>query len=173
MEEGRFREDLFYRLNVFPIHVPPLRERREDIPQLAVHFLKFFSSRCNKPNSGITTAAMERLKAYNWPGNIRELSNVIERSVISGDPKIRFTEIGKDSDNRVNQTELFENTMNYKDVEKRLILDALKKTNGIIGGKQGASELLGVKRTTLIHRMKKLGITVEHHRLPNGDNIRS
>lgn len=167
VEAGRFREDLFYRLNVYPIRVPPLRERREDIPALAIYFLKLLSSQCGKPYSGITTAEMEKLQSYSWPGNIRELSNIIERTVISGDAQFRFAELTGNSTQGENRPEMFDKTLNLIDFEKKLILKALERSGGIIGGKCGASELLGIKRTTLIHRMKKLSIKVEHYRSLN------
>jgi transcriptional regulator with GAF, ATPase, and Fis domain len=156
VSDGKFRADLFYRLNVFPIYVPPLRERKEDIPLLAVHFLKLFSMG-NKSYQGISESEMEKLQDYSWPGNIRELSNMIERAVILGGPKIKFLELEekflhKAADHR---------DLNLKDAEKRKILEALENTNGKIGGKDGASALLGLNRTTLIHRMKRLGIRVE------------
>ena len=162
VEAGRFREDLFYRLNVYPIVVPPLRERREDIPQLATHFLRLFSSQSNKPYTGIKISEMDQLKAYGWPGNIRELSNVMERAVIS-DAKPRFADLTVADRTKETWSPPAE-TMNYKDVEKKLILDALKKCGGVVAGKRGAAELLGMKRPTLLHRMKKLGIKVEHQR---------
>ncbi len=157
---GRFREDLFYRLNVYPIVVPPLRERREDIPLLAAHFFRLFSSQSNKPCSGIKVSEMEQLKAYSWPGNIRELSNVIERAVIS-DAKHRFADLTASSRTK-EPWDSADGSLNYKDFERKLIFEALRKCSGVVGGKGGAAELLGMKRTTLIHHMKKLGIKVQH-----------
>lgn len=159
--EGRFREDLFYRLNVYPIHVPPLRERRGDIPLLALHFLKLFSFQCNKNYSGITEAELDKLYIHNWPGNIRELSNMIERAVIAGEGKIRFPEL----DDKQEPSSFFKENMNLREIEEMTIMEALKRTNGKVGGKGGAAELLGLERTTLIHRMKKMGIKVELQRL--------
>jgi formate hydrogenlyase transcriptional activator len=154
---GKFRADLFYRLNVFPIFVAPLRERREDIPLLAQHFLTLCSSQYNRHYPGIPESEMEKLMAYSWPGNIRELSNMIERAVILGEPRIRFPELSGKKTIDVDDDEILE----LRDIETMQILRALKKTNGKIGGKDGASALLGLKRTTLIHRMKKLGIMIE------------
>lgn len=171
VEAGRFREDLFYRLNVYPIHVPPLRERREDIPALAIYFLKLLSSQCGKPYSGITTAEMEKLQAYAWPGNIRELSNIIERTVISGDVQFRFAELAGNNEQDENRSGVLDGMFNFKDFEKKLIHKALEKSGGIIGGKCGAAELLGMKRTTLIHRMKNLNIKVEHYRSLNNSKL--
>ena len=153
-----FRADLFYRLNVFPIFVPPLRERKKDIPLLAAHFLKLFSSQYNRAYEGIPELEMEKMKNYSWPGNIRELANMVEHAVILGERKIRFPELGaKNIEGYIEDEE----SMSLKEMEKNQILKALKKTNGKIGGPDGASALLGLKRTTLINRMKKLGIIVE------------
>lgn len=154
---GKFRADLFYRLNVFPIHLAPLRERKEDIPLLAIHFLKLFTTQYNKNFDGIPESELEKMKAHSWPGNIRELANMVEHAVILGGNKIRFPELGS---KRVSEKQE-EEPMNLKEMEKTQILKALKKANGKIGGADGASALLGLKRTTLINRMKKLGITVE------------
>jgi transcriptional regulator with GAF, ATPase, and Fis domain len=157
--KGRFRDDLYYRLNVFPITVPPLRERREDIPLLAMHFLKQFCAQYNKRYSGITETEMEKLRAYSWPGNIRELANMVERAVILGGPRIRFVELdaGRVADPAAGEP------LTLRDAERLQILKALKRTNGQVGGKDGAAVLLGLKRTTLINRMKKLGIKLERN----------
>jgi transcriptional regulator with GAF, ATPase, and Fis domain len=155
--DGNFRADLFYRLNIFPIHVPPLRERREDIPHLAAHFLRLFCSHNNKPYHGIPESEMEKLMAYTWPGNIRELSNMIERAVILGGPKITFAELG----GLKTAPTAADHTYKLSDLERQRILEALEKTHGKIGGKDGAAALLGLNRTTLIHRMKRIGIKIE------------
>jgi transcriptional regulator with GAF, ATPase, and Fis domain len=156
---GKFREDLFFRLNVFPIFVPPLRERIEDIPHLAIHFLKLYCSQLKKDYSGISESEMKKLQSYSWPGNIRELSNMIERSVILGESAIRFPDLG---DRKV-KASTSNQDIKLKDLEREHILEALKKTRGKIGGACGAAELLGLNRTTLIYRMKKLGITNTRH----------
>lgn len=158
VEAGRFREDLFYRLNVYPLPVPPLRERTGDIPLLAMHFLKLFNAQCNKSYSGISAAEMENLQGYNWPGNVRELSNMIERAVITGETKISFPGLK----NRINASSLSGKNYNLKELEELTIMDALKECRGKIGGKNGAAKLLGLERTTLMHRMKKIGINVEY-----------
>lgn len=158
---GRFRADLFYRLNVFPIYVAPLRERKEDIPLLADHFLKLFCSRSNRHYAGIPQSEMEKLRAYSWPGNIRELSNMVERAVILGGAKIRFPEL----EGKQTREPLPGGDMKLKNLERARILEALQKTGGKVGGKDGAAALLGLNRTTLIHRMKKIGIKVEHHQI--------
>jgi transcriptional regulator with GAF, ATPase, and Fis domain len=160
--DGRFRADLFYRLNVFPIFVPPLRERKKDIPLLAAHFLKLFSSQYNRNYEGIPELEMEKMKAYSWPGNIRELANMVEHAVILGEKKIRFPELGG---HPVEEQTDDEGLVTLRDMERTHILKALKETNGIIGGPHGAAALLGLKRTTLINRMKKLGITLERRAL--------
>lgn len=161
VEEGKFREDLFYRLNVFPIHVPPLRERREDIPALALHFYRMFCTQNNKPALGISNAEMEKLQNHNWPGNIRELSNMIERAVISGEEKIRFPEL---ANIEINHHSAMHND-HAQTNNKAQIIEALRKTRGKVGGVSGAAALLNLKRTTLIHRMKKYGIKIDNQKL--------
>lgn len=157
VEKGRIRSDLFFRLNVFPVHIPSLRERREDIPPLAAHFLQLFCAQYNRKFQGIPQSEMEKLMAYSWPGNVRELANVIERAVILGGPRIHFTELGSTS----SREEMAEIPLNLRDMEKLQILHALKISRGKVGGRDGASSLLGLKRTTLIHKMKKHGIRVQ------------
>jgi len=159
VEKGRFRSDLFFRLNVFPIHIPALRDRRDDIPPLAAHFLKLFCAQYNRHYPGIPHSEMEKLMAYSWPGNVRELANVIERAVILGGPRIHFSGLGTTAP----REDLQERPLNLKEMEKIHILNALKIAKGRVGGKNGASALLGLKRTTLIHKMKKLGISVHRN----------
>jgi len=154
---GRYRADLYFRLNVFPLRVPPLRERREDIPLLAGHFLEHFCAQYQSPRMVIPPAVMERLVSYAWPGNVRELANVIERAVIMGDPDIRLPDNLAEAVSFVAET----TPLPLKELEKRHILNTLRLTRGKIGGPAGASALLGLKRTTLIHRMKRLGISVQ------------
>ncbi len=157
VDKSKFRSDLFFRLNVFPIHVPALRERIDDIPPLAAHFLKLFSAQYNRSYQGIQRSEMDKLMAYSWPGNVRELANVIERAVILGGPKIRCSELGA----VVPREDHSEKPLNLKDMEKMQILKALKISRGKVGGKNGASTLLGLKRTTLIHKMKRHGIHLQ------------
>ena len=159
VQNGRYRPDLFFRLNVFPIHMPPLRERTDDIIPLAKHFLKLFCAQYNRPYPSIPQEEMERLVSYSWPGNVREMANVIERAVILGEPEIRFPEIRP----KEVGAQIGDLPMNLKDMEKMHILNALKATGGKVGGANGASSILGIKRTTLIHRMKKLGISVQRN----------
>lgn len=156
---NRFREDLFYRLNVFPIFVPPLRERKDDIPNLAMHFLNLFCSQNKKQIMGIPESEMVKLQNYSWPGNIRELSNMIERAVISGSP-IRFPELEDVKPIVPDQTKGHKLDNIVKDVERQSILNALEKTRGKVSGKDGAATLLGMNRSALIHRMRKLGIQI-------------
>lgn len=157
VEDGRFRADLFFRLNVFPIRVPSLRERKEDIPLLASHFLRLFSHQYGRSFQGIPQSEMERLLSYSWPGNVRELANVIERAVVMGGPRIVFSDFPPALAVRP-QAE--EDLLPLRDTEREQILKALHHSRGKIGGKEGAASLLGLKRTTLIHRMKRLGISV-------------
>ncbi len=155
--KGKFRADLFYRLNIFPIFVPPLRERKEDIPPLAIHFFHQHCSQFNKHFDGIPESEMDKLVNYNWPGNIRELSNIIERSVILGKDKISFSDIV----NRKKVDNIHNEFMDSKEFEKAQILKALRLTNGTIGGPSGAASLLGLNRTTLASRIKRHNISVK------------
>ncbi len=155
MIEGReFRQDLYYRLNVFPIRIPPLRERPEDIPLLARYFTQKYSRRMEKQIDSIPTAAMKKLSAWHWPGNIRELENFIERSVILTHTSALHLPLGEIGTNG-NITP----TPGSQEVHDRdAITRILKQTNGRVAGPQGAAVRMGLKRTTLISRMKKLGI---------------
>jgi formate hydrogenlyase transcriptional activator len=154
-----FREDLYYRLAVFPIHLPPLRERREDIPLLVEYFVGRFARRMKKRITEIPTPAMQALTAWNWPGNIRELQNFIERAVIltRGEclaaPIEELPSAPPERDFRPGSR-----TFNLRELERETILEALRKTHGKIAGPDGAAELLGLKRTTLQSRMNLLNI---------------
>src|SRR5580700_7628686 len=165
--EQKFRSDLFYRLNVFPVRVPPLRERREDIPTLVSYFVSKFARHMNKRIESITSETMSALCNYRWPGNIRELQNVLERAVIlSSGPVLRVALsdlstngglISKQShpdtpENQGNLRRLLEET------ERQRILEALDETRWVIAGPRGAAVQLGVKRSTLQARILKLGI---------------
>jgi len=153
---GAFRSDLFYRLNIFPIPLPPLRQRPEDIPLLVNCFLRKMKNRTGKRTEGITQEALELLQSYHWPGNIRELANVIERATILCDEAIvQRYHLSIASAAPIPSTE---NIHTLKEGERQQILKALDKTNGVVGGVHGAAKLLGLNRTTLIARMKKLGI---------------
>jgi formate hydrogenlyase transcriptional activator len=159
VEEQKFRSDLFYRLNVFPIHVPPLRERKEDIPFLVRHFAQYFARNMTKEIDTISAETMSALVRYPWPGNIRELQNIIERAVIlSKGPalKVSLADLkskGPDADGHVNGVATLE------EMERRHILSVLQKTNWVFSGPNGAAARLGMKRPTLQFRMQKLGIT--------------
>ncbi|MEI9478370.1 MAG: sigma 54-interacting transcriptional regulator, partial [Deltaproteobacteria bacterium] len=151
----KFRADLYYRLAVFPIFVPPLRERKQDIPILAHYFLKIYSKKMRKDFSRIPNAEMEKLLQYHWPGNVRELENIIERgTILSSGAHFRVPELGTDlqelSPNRGGMT--------LRDNERRHILWALEKTGWKVRGGGGAAELLDLPASTLAFHMKKLGI---------------
>jgi transcriptional regulator with GAF, ATPase, and Fis domain len=153
---GRFREDLYYRLNVFPIEVPPLRERPEDIPMLAWAFAAQFGSAMNKTIEAIPQAAMEALQRYPWPGNVRELRNIIERAVIvTTGPTLRVSVPASPASPSNSRT----TPMNLQELERQHILDVLRQSRWRVRGSGGAAEILGLKPTTLEARMAKLGIS--------------
>lgn len=154
IENREFRSDLYYRLNVFPIRIPPLRERPEDIPLLVRYFTQKYARRMEKQIESVPTAAMKKLAAWHWPGNIRELENFIERSVIlthSSALQVPVSEIGSNGG-------AFPAHGSRQADERDSILRVLKDTRGRVAGPQGAAARMGIKRTTLISRMKKLGI---------------
>ena len=153
VQGGAFRADLFYRLNVYPIAVPPLRERRSDIAPLAESFLKLFSTRHRRSVTRIKPATIRILESHNWPGNVRELQNVIERAVIVS----RGTELTLDPAWLVGAT-VAETAKTWAAQERQRILDALNVTNGRIYGPGGAAHRLGLNPTTLYGKMKKHGI---------------
>jgi PAS domain S-box-containing protein len=152
VSEGRFREDLYYRLNVFPIHVPPLRDRMDDIPNLVWKFVKEFSDKMGKRIESIPKKTMDVLLSYYWPGNVRELRNVIERAMILGRDNILRVELPKTETSRNIKT------MTMQESEKTHILQVLRITGWRVRGKGGAAEVLGLKPSTLESRMSKLGI---------------
>jgi len=155
VQQGKFREDLYYRLNVFPIHLPPLRERKEDIPMLTNHFVKKYSGKVGKRLDTISRDVFSRLKEYNWPGNVRELENFIERAVIIS-PENKLV-VGDWLPVKNNLSEEA-GEIKLEEVERNYIIKILEKTNWRISGENGAAQILGLKRTTLEARMKKLGI---------------
>jgi len=189
MRAGRFRSDLFYRLNVFPIQVPPLRARRSDIPQLVMFFLSRFSKKLGKQIETVPQGLMDLLTTYAWPGNIRELQNLMERAVVlSPGPVLRLDrtllpavpldagamapegvgraalEPGRDSDlRRLSVSSVPGDALTLDAVEKRHILVVLKQTGGVIEGPKGAARLLNLHPNTLRSRMKKLGIKRSDH----------
>jgi formate hydrogenlyase transcriptional activator len=156
VREKKFRNDLFYRLHTFPIHVPTLRERKEDIPLLVNHFIENFCARLNRHAPHFDPDAFETLNHYPWPGNIRELENFIERIIIL---KSNQSVTEKDVDSILHTSvEQEKEVITLEEAERSHIKSVLKKTRGVVSGKQGAAKLLGVKRPTLQYRMKKLGI---------------
>jgi formate hydrogenlyase transcriptional activator len=158
VSEQRFRADLYYRINVFPITIPPLRERREDIPTLVRYFVQEFSTRMRKPIESIPVEVMTALVNYAWPGNIRELRNVLERSVIVTQGK--RLRIPKDALDDSAQTPEG-GVVPMAEAERRHIMEALAASKWVVGGPKGAAAMLGLKRSTLQSRMEKLGIRVQ------------
>jgi formate hydrogenlyase transcriptional activator len=156
--ERRFRRDLYYRLNVFPIHLPPLREQRDAVLPLAWHFLRRFSRRFLKQIDTIPHAVAVALEQYHWPGNVRELEHFIERAVILSPGSTLSAPIGELTAPAVRSIH-DEGICALRDAERSHILHALRATRWIVGGPQGAAVRLGLKRTTLVSRMEKLGIT--------------
>jgi transcriptional regulator with GAF, ATPase, and Fis domain len=155
VEQERFRADLYYRLNVFPIAIPPLRERLEDVPRLARHFVTMYASKMGKSIGTVGEPVLRKLMEYGWPGNVRELQNVIERAVILS-PKGRL-ELGDSLSAPVSGARS-KSSRTLEDVEREHILSVLKSTGWRVSGERGASKILGIKRTTLEARMRKLGI---------------
>jgi formate hydrogenlyase transcriptional activator len=158
VEENRFRADLYYRLAVFPLNIPPLRERREDIPALARYFVRKHAERMGRNIESIPTYALDALSTYDWPGNIRELQNVIERSVVlsaGSELRVALTELGASGA----PVGLPVRALNAAGISERArILQVLKDTNGMVGGANGAAARLGLKRTTLQSRIRKYNI---------------
>ncbi len=157
VEEGTFRADLFYRLNVFPVHIPPLRERPEDIPLLVRHFAQQFARRLHKPIETIPAETMQTLMRYPWPGNIRELQNIIERAVILSPGPVLQVPL-TDLTSRAAPARLMpQDTL--EEAERKHILAVLEETRWVLGGPNGAAARLGMKRSTLQFRLSKLGIS--------------
>jgi formate hydrogenlyase transcriptional activator len=152
----QFRADLYYRLNVIPISLPPLRERVEDIPLLVEHFVRKFSARLGKPIDVIPDEVMEVLQSHDWPGNIRELQNFIERAVVLSPEPVLRPRLSELKQMTKQPTAAAARTL--AEAEREHILDVLKQTDGLIGGLQGAAARLGLPRTTLVYKMRKLGI---------------
>ena len=156
--DSEFRNDLYYRLNVFPIVVPPLRERRDDIPRLVRHFTQRFARRMGRRIENISSATMDALTLYSWPGNVRELQNVIERAVILSRGTSLQVPLG-DLQSPSQETEATGATVTLADAEREHILNVLRETGWVIGGPKGAATRLGMKRSTLQWKMKRLGIS--------------
>jgi formate hydrogenlyase transcriptional activator len=163
VEEKTFRADLYYRLSVFPIRLPSLRERKDDIPSLVRHFVQKYSRQMGKSIDEVPDRVMEILRSHHWPGNIRELQNFIERSVIMTQGNVLSPRISElkllmlDTASAPTQT--------LSDAERAHILGILKETNWVVGGRDGAAARLGLPRTTLISRMQKLGISCKPRNL--------
>jgi formate hydrogenlyase transcriptional activator len=157
VKQGTFREDLYYRLKVFPIYIPALRQRTEDIPKLVWHFTQLYARRMNKRVDEIPLETMDALVRYRWPGNVRELQHFIERAVILSPhtvlrgPTCELEALGAQKESIVTITVL-------EEVERDHIVRALDASNWVVGGRSGAAERLGMKRTSLVYRMQKLGI---------------
>jgi formate hydrogenlyase transcriptional activator len=158
VRDGEFRSDLYYRLHVFPLFVPPLRERREDIPLLVRHFVDEYARRMNRRIESISPHAMEALSSYSWPGNVRELQNFVERAVILSPGTVLRPPLAalKQAAVEVPTEEL----STLEDMEREHVLRAIRASNWKIGGPNGAAARLGMKRTTLAYRIRKLNITL-------------
>ena len=155
VKRREFRSDLYYRLNVFPVVLPLLRERCQDIPTLVFHFVEMFSRRMGKHIDSIPDDTLAALENYSWPGNVRELQNLIERAVIRADNGVLPNPLPILENNAL---PMAQTGTSFDDSQREVILTALHKTGWVIGGPRGAAARLGLKRTTLITKMKKLGI---------------
>jgi formate hydrogenlyase transcriptional activator len=155
-KRGEFRSDLYYRLNVFPILLPSLRARREDIPTLVEHFAEIFGRRMSRPIEHIPSETMSALCLYQWPGNIRELQNLVQRAVILSNDGVLPNPLPTAEAQGVITSPA---ATTLRDSERTLILHTLEEVRWVIGGPKGAAAKLGLKRTTLIHKMQKLGIS--------------
>src|ERR1700687_2706283 len=160
---GQFRSDLYYRLNVFPILLPSLRERREDIPALVTHFAKTFSRRMGKQVDSIPPETMAAFQWYSWPGNIRELQNLVERAVILSRDGVLPNPLHKKQTElmipNLHHTRTFPSSMALEDSDRTLIVETLEQAGWIVGGPRGAAAKLGLKRTTLLAKMRRMGIS--------------
>jgi formate hydrogenlyase transcriptional activator len=166
VDEGRFRQDLFYRLSVFPIEVPPLRERREDVAPLVAHFIRQGARRMNRPEPKISKTALDQLATYHWPGNVRELQNTVERAIILlREGPLTFDLPASRADENLSgpakstARAAFLTRDELKRRDREAVIDALNQTNGKVSGPGGAAELLGIKPSTLASRISALGIT--------------
>jgi formate hydrogenlyase transcriptional activator len=157
--DGRFREDLYYRLNVFPVVLPPLRERRDDIPRLVRHFTQQFARRMGRRIETIPSAVMEALVRYPWPGNVRELQNIIERAVILSPGAMLQVPLGDLQPTAALTPAPTAAAVTLADAEREHILGALREAGWVVGGPKGAAARLGMKRSTLQKKMQKLGIS--------------
>ena len=160
---GQFRSDLYYRLNVFPILLPALRERREDIPSLVTHFVEILSRRMGKEVHSVPPEIMAAFKCYCWPGNIRELQNLVERAVILARDGVLANPVPKRPAEVITpilyRARTFQSLISLEGPDRTLILETLEQVGWVVGGPHGAAAKLGLKRTTLLAKMKKLGIS--------------
>jgi formate hydrogenlyase transcriptional activator len=160
---GQFRSDLYYRLNVFPILLPALRERREDIPSLVMHFVKMFSRRMAKHVDSIPPEIMAAFQGYSWPGNIRELQNLVERAVILSRDGVLPNPLHKKETEpmipSLHRSRTFQSSMTLEDSDRAVIVETLEQVGWIVGGPRGAAMKLGLKRTTLLAKMRRLDIS--------------
>ncbi|HSR50278.1 MAG TPA: sigma 54-interacting transcriptional regulator, partial [Acidobacteriota bacterium] len=164
VENRNFREDLYYRLNVFPVEVPPLRRRPEDIPALTAHFVRRLCRKLNRPEPRLTQALLMRLQNYDWSGNVRELQNVVERALITSRGERLQVDLseGSQSGSELHSASAAEDSVlteaEMRRLEKENLRRALSRTRWKVYGTGGAAELLGVKPTTLVSRIKRLGL---------------
>jgi formate hydrogenlyase transcriptional activator len=159
---GQFRSDLYYRLNVFPVLLPALRERREDIPSLVTHFVKIFSRRMGKQIDSIPTEMMAAFQWHSWPGNIRELQNLVERAVILSRDGVLPNPLQKRQPSAIilgSNAHSSLSSMTWEDSDRAVVVETLEQTGWIVGGPRGAAAKLGLKRTTLLAKMRRLGIS--------------
>jgi formate hydrogenlyase transcriptional activator len=160
VKQQTFREDLYYRLKVFPIAVPPLRERREDIPQLVRHFASRYARKMNKKIDAVSQAVMDALVRYSWPGNIRELQNFIERAVILSRTPTLYAPVGELEMSEADTPQPLKSSRDKMiDSERDQIIRALEESNWVVGGPNGAAARLGLARTSLVYKMQKLRIS--------------
>ncbi len=157
VEEKEFRSDLFYRLHVFPLHLPALRDRREDIPMLVRHFVEKSGARLGRRIESVPDEALEAMRQWSWPGNIRELENFIERSVILSEGNVLRSPLAELRHEIARQRTGSEGTL--QDREREHIIEVLRQTRGVLSGPRGAAARLGLKRTTLQYKLQKLGIS--------------
>jgi len=164
---GQFRSDLYYRLNVFPIVLPALRDRREDMPALVTHFVKLFSRRMGKQVDSIPPETMAAFQGYSWPGNIRELQNLVERAVILSRDGVLPNPLHKKQTQpmipSLHHPGTFQSLMTLEDSDRALIVKMLEQVGWVVGGPRGAAAKLGLKRTTLLAKMRRLGISRPIH----------
>src|ERR1700685_4001510 len=159
---GQFRSDLYYRLNVFPLLLPALRERREDIPALVTHFVKVLSRRMGKHIDSIPAEMMAAFQWHSWPGNIRELQNLVERSVILSRDGVLTNPLQQRQTRAIilsSSSQFSSSSMTWEDSDRVLVMETLEQTGWIVGGPRGATAKLGLKRTTLLAKMRRLGIS--------------